>query len=122
MAPLDKWDIAFIKHFKSGEPLSMSTLLSIWAERCGVDANPFHAGHIVEYLANLIDRLDLTPDLFITLTYLRPSEGWKVGCPEDAGHNDRVIYVMASWLRNTEVKYLPGYREAIEAEKVANQA
>lgn len=120
LATLDKWDIAFIKHFKDTNRLSVGALRAIWAERVGMADNTPDSQvipHIVEYLANLIDRLNLTPDLFTTLTYLRPDRAWYVGCPDEADDTTRALYVMASWLRHTEVKYLPGYREAIVNEE-----
>lgn len=115
-AILDKWDIAFIRHFKSANRLALNTVLALWGERCAVDADSFHLNHINEYLANLIDRLNLTPDLFTVLTYMRPDQAWKVGAEGTDSEQVRALYVMASWLRLTEVKYLPGYREAIEAD------
>lgn len=115
-ATLDKWDIAFIRHFKSRDGLDMEALHALWAERCGIDIEFVRANgtsNIAEYLANLIDRLNLTPDLFKTIMYLDPVREWYVGIPSGVSHYTRTIYVMASWLRLTEVKYLPGYREAV---------
>lgn len=47
---------------------------------------------------------------------MQPDRAWYVGCPEGADNTTRALYVMASWLRLTEVKYLPGYRETVEPE------
>ncbi len=125
-AVLDKWDIAFIRLFKadSRTPDMLNAALDLWAERCLVDRNDFHMIHIAEYLANLIDRLNLTPPLATIIHEMRPDRDWYWGVPQGANESTRAVCVMAAWLRHTEVKYLPGYSAAIvllEASELADK-
>lgn len=114
--PLDKWDVSFIRLFKSqkGTQDILNRAVQLWAERCAVDENDFHMPHIAEYLADLIDRLNLTPKLSYIIREMSPSRDWYWGVPNGAGESARAVCVMAAWLRHTEVKYLPGYQEAVE--------
>lgn len=114
-ATLDKWDVAFIRHFKSAGPISMNTLMTIWAERVGMEVDPISfRAYVAGYLANLIDRLNLTPNLSKIITDMNPINSWRYGIDNSANHNERAILVMGAWLCHTEVKYLPGYAEAVE--------
>ncbi len=106
---LDKWDIRFIQYFKSCDEIKPINLVRIWAERCAVSEYDLLMPHIAIYLAELIDKLGLTPPLDEIMIAFHPDNAWKTGCPDGVGESTRAVYVMASWLRLTEVKYLPGY-------------
>ena len=128
--PLDQYENALIQYLKrSGNNCTprIEDIRAIWGWRCGIDPQHVRLTDLAESLYVLCERLDLLgPSLsnfpggqggFGVIADAAPDRVWTlnlVGVPPEAGPDThywfRIIGVLCSRLRMSEVKKLPGYK------------
>jgi len=123
--PLDKWQIKFIKYFKSNEPQTLDVCLAIWRERCLLPKDYDTRGcleymmrDLMDVFMSMIGKNDREGSLCGLIFDAHPDQQWKFRC--GAGLNQKYpsddyhywvnwLWVIASRLRLTEVKYLTDF-------------
>ena len=114
---LDKWDLLLIRYFKSNEPLTISGMKIIWAQRCSVSPDKVKTSDIVHRLARIVEELRLKP-LELLIADAAPDSQWKYKCrgndrdvKVNNSHYDCWARTLASCLMLTEVSKLPGWED-----------
>lgn len=116
---LDKWDIALIRLLKGERFPTFLDLRQLWAERNLIEIEFVSIAHVTEHMAVLVEQFN--PRSITSLIYnTQPSRMWQYGSEGMTDHWEIWATVLGHHLRMTEVVKLPGYREAVEAEKQAS--
>lgn len=114
---LDKWDIALIRLLKGKSRPTSLQLCALWAERCFLDSDyPGLLNQVILRMAKIVEATHpfTLPDL---IEAANPSNAWQYGDAAPGDYWGAWFNVLRSRIRLTEVVKLPGYREALDAEK-----
>lgn len=117
---LDEWDIKLIAYLKENGATSIRGMREIWAERCEMDVGFIHIAYVVSRMAEIVEACNpMTLNDFINASC--PSRKWQYGMygesdpklSTDGLHWEMAAQVLASRIKLTEHKKLPGYKAGL---------
>jgi hypothetical protein len=127
--PLDQWQIQLIKYFKSNKDQQLDVCLAIWRERCCLPKDydtqgclEYMVGDLVDVFMSMIGENDREGSLRGLIFDAHQDQQWKFHCGADRnqkypsdGYRYWVnwLWVIASRLRLTEVKYLTDFPSSL---------
>lgn len=125
---LDKWDNAVIFYLKQDLNCNMEGVRKIWAERCGMDIRYITTQCLVDhFLPIVLDLGKVNKDLTYSAPWIindaSPDKAWQFRDmgeqtgDETTAYYNRILTVICSRLRLSEVKYLPGFSEYFKQRK-----
>ncbi len=124
--PLDQWQLQLIKYFKSNQTQMTSVCLDIWRERCALPKD-YDATGCIQYLVGDLLKVIIsmheentmgfsTGDIMQQLIFdAQPEQQWKfhrganLHQTMNTSYWENWLWVIASRLRLTEVKYLTDF-------------
>jgi len=118
---LDQWDFKLIQSLKTNAPM-ISNLQAILAERNAVKPEDIELVDLMNYLLDIVESFckENDRDLFKLIIDSCNENQWKfndLGLNKEKSTIKNWLRVLASRIRLTEVKYLPGYVEYIKSLK-----
>jgi hypothetical protein len=108
---MDSYDQLAIRACKSlyGERL-LNRLCKIYGKRIAVEPTYIRIDDMLQWLLGLLESLGTGQDTFLLIQDAAPLNRWKWGMYDASDHFEAFLQVVASRIRQTEIKYIPGYR------------
>ena len=107
---MDKYDQLAIRACKNlHSELLLNRLRKIYGRRVNCSPQHVHNSDMLYWLLKVIEKFQVKFDVYDLIWDAHPGNNWKFGANNVTDHCELFIHVVASRIRLTEVKYIPGY-------------